>query len=369
MGTRGDGRPAAPGRLPPARPRRPCAGVAVPAPYRLAAARARGTAVPQHATPPARHFAIDCRPQGAGGIRMRRGCWSGCSGAGGPRARPANDRPNNILLFVADGLRPGMVDERTAPAMTALMQPRRELHQQPFAVPDLHHRQRLGDGDRPLSRRHRRFQQHASMSASRCRQRRRQRDAVSRERRRAGRGRRALRGRLPQRGTILKLARDAGFSTAAIGKLGPALIFDHTERTGTTDHHRRRRDRSAAGGMPLSRRAPSAAGGLPAQTRPRETARPQRQARSGHQSRATGLLDRRRHQGGVAAVQGARQAVRAGLLVARSRRHPAPPERQPRPAVPGINGPSSLAAIRNADDSLARLLAALKEQGLEARPT
>jgi hypothetical protein len=33
--------------------------------------------------------------------------------------------------------------------------------------------------------------------------------------------------------------------------------------------------------------------------------------------------------------------------------------------VPGINGPTSLAAIKNADDDLARLLAALKEQGLD----
>jgi hypothetical protein len=32
--------------------------------------------------------------------------------------------------------------------------------------------------------------------------------------------------------TILKLARDKGYSTAAIGKLGPALIFDPTERSG-----------------------------------------------------------------------------------------------------------------------------------------
>src|SRR5271169_5907653 len=32
--------------------------------------------------------------------------------------------------------------------------------------------------------------------------------------------------------TILKAARDAGISTATIGKLGPALIFDHTDRTG-----------------------------------------------------------------------------------------------------------------------------------------
>ena len=33
--------------------------------------------------------------------------------------------------------------------------------------------------------------------------------------------------------TILKLARDKGYSTASIGKIGPTLIFDHTERTGT----------------------------------------------------------------------------------------------------------------------------------------
>src|SRR5690348_2024854 len=32
--------------------------------------------------------------------------------------------------------------------------------------------------------------------------------------------------------TILKAARAQGFSTATVGKLGPALIFDHTDRTG-----------------------------------------------------------------------------------------------------------------------------------------
>jgi hypothetical protein len=32
--------------------------------------------------------------------------------------------------------------------------------------------------------------------------------------------------------TILRAAREAGLSTATIGKLGPSLIFDHTERTG-----------------------------------------------------------------------------------------------------------------------------------------
>src|SRR5262249_13937293 len=32
--------------------------------------------------------------------------------------------------------------------------------------------------------------------------------------------------------TILKLARAKGYSTAAIGKLGPTLIFDHTDKIG-----------------------------------------------------------------------------------------------------------------------------------------
>ena len=39
--------------------------------------------------------------------------------------------------------------------------------------------------------------------------------------------------------TILKMARDKGFSTAAIGKVGPTLLFDHTDRG--REHHRRRR--------------------------------------------------------------------------------------------------------------------------------
>ena len=32
--------------------------------------------------------------------------------------------------------------------------------------------------------------------------------------------------------TVLALARAKGLSTAAIGKLGPTLMFDHTERSG-----------------------------------------------------------------------------------------------------------------------------------------
>ncbi len=33
--------------------------------------------------------------------------------------------------------------------------------------------------------------------------------------------------------TLLRAAREKGYSTAVIGKLGPALIWDHTDRTGS----------------------------------------------------------------------------------------------------------------------------------------
>ena len=38
-----------------------------------------------------------------------------------PATAQTPPRPHNLVLFVADGLRPGMVNEKTAPTMTALM--------------------------------------------------------------------------------------------------------------------------------------------------------------------------------------------------------------------------------------------------------
>src|ERR1700704_5859006 len=54
--------------------------------------------------------------------------------------------------------------------------------------------------------------------------------------------------------TILKLARDKGFSTAAIGKVGPTLVFDHTERANAAGLHSVVIDDATGGktGVPLS---------------------------------------------------------------------------------------------------------------------
>ena len=64
--------------------------------------------------------------------------------------------------------------------------------------------------------------------------------------------------------TILFAARHQGFSTAAIGKVGPTLMFDHTERTG--EHTIIVDDATgSASGIPLSQAMQDAlkAAGLP----------------------------------------------------------------------------------------------------------
>src|SRR5947209_17444349 len=54
--------------------------------------------------------------------------------------------------------------------------------------------------------------------------------------------------------TILKMARAKGFSTAAIGKVGPTLLFDHTDRADRPGLHSIVIDDSTGGknGVPLS---------------------------------------------------------------------------------------------------------------------
>ncbi len=132
--------------------------------------------------------------------------------------------------------------------------------------------------------------------------------------------------------TILKLARAKGFSTAAIGKLGPTLIFDHTDRADKPGLHSIVIDDSTGGktGVPLSRRDE----GRTDQGRTCRSSRPSRgdngkagdaktPGTHGRQHRSAGLFRRRHVQGRAADVQDPQQAVRAGVLVARSRRQPA----------------------------------------------
>jgi arylsulfatase A-like enzyme len=178
-----------------------------------------------------------------------------------------------------------------------------------------------------------------------------------------------LEGNFVGESTILDLARAAGFQTAAIGKLGPTLFFDHTNRAGEPTMVIDDATGSAAG-IPLSDRLQRAltAAGLPLQTPPRGD---------------NGKLGTSTAPGTTVAnvvqqnyfIDAATKAVLPMLkesgapfvMVVWSRDPDGSHHYQGdslNQLMPGINGPTSAAAIRNADDDLARLEAALKALGL-----
>jgi type I phosphodiesterase/nucleotide pyrophosphatase len=169
--------------------------------------------------------------------------------------------------------------------------------------------------------------------------------------------------------TILKLARDKGYSTAAIGKLGPALIFDPTERSG----NQTALIDDATGtprGIPLSAEVTDRlkAAGLPLATPSRNA-----NGKAGN-VHTPGTLSANVVQQDYFAAATTRAVLpmfkdrdKPFLLVFWSRDPDGTQHNQGdslNMLVPGINGPTSLAAIRNADDNLARIRSALSELGL-----
>jgi len=169
--------------------------------------------------------------------------------------------------------------------------------------------------------------------------------------------------------SILFVARNQGFSTAAIGKLGPTLMFDHTERSGdltiTVDD-----STGNAGGIPLSAAMKEAltAAGLPLATPSRGD-----NGKAGDDKNPGTKVANLVQQGYFAAV-----ATKVVLPMLKARNKPFvlvfwsrdPDGTQHNQGdshlsvTPGINGPTSLAAIRNADDNLAALRQALDDLGL-----
>jgi arylsulfatase A-like enzyme len=169
--------------------------------------------------------------------------------------------------------------------------------------------------------------------------------------------------------TLLKAAREASISTAAIGKLGPVLIFDHTDRTGASTIVV---DDSTGnpGGMPLAQEVQTAmtAAGIP-------LAAPSR-GDNGEAGNATAP--------GTTVANTAQQdyfvnvttKVVLPLFKARNRpfvlvfwsRDPDGTQHNQGDSLnqltPGINGPTSLASIKNADDNLRYIRQALADLGL-----
>lgn len=177
--------------------------------------------------------------------------------------------------------------------------------------------------------------------------------------------------------TLLKAARDAGYSTAALGKVGPTLMFDHTERTGTKsiilDDQTGAVDKDGKLiGIPLSDEIKDA---LTKASMPLATPGRGDNGKSGDAKTPGTTVANIAQQAYLTNV-----ATKVVLPMFKARNKPFVLvlwSRDPdgtqhnqgdslNAVTPGINGPSSLAAIKNADDNLAQLRQALDELGLAA---
>ena len=174
--------------------------------------------------------------------------------------------------------------------------------------------------------------------------------------------------------TILKMARAKGYSTAAIGKLGPTLIFDHTDKIGADGLHSIVIDDATGGknGVPLSdeMKAALAKAGLP-------LASPSRgdNGKAGDARTPGTVVPNTAQQAYFADIASKvvlpmfKERSKPFVLVFWSR-DPDGTQHNTGDSLntvtAGINGPTSLAGIKNADNNLAQLRKALDDLGLTA---
>ena len=286
-----------------------------------------------------------------------------------PGAALAQTRPHNVILFVSDGLRPGMVNEHTAPVMTDLMRRGVRFTNTHSLFPTFttanasgmatgHH---LGDSGDFSNYIYTAFPVPAAGGSATPFL---ENDAV------LGEVDAHFAGDYLNEETILRAAREAGFSTAAIGKVGPVLIFDHTERTG---QHTIIVDDTTGrpGGIPLSAevKAQLQKAGLPVEAPARGDNG--RAGTSGEPGTLAANVQQQDYFAGVTtdAVLPIFKARNQPFALVFWSRDPDGTQHNQGDSlgrlVPGINGPTSLAAIRNSDDDLGKLLAALRDLGLD----
>ncbi len=281
----------------------------------------------------------------------------------GPAAG-AENRPHNVLLFVADGLRPAMVNEQTAPTIAALLSRGVRFTNTHSLFPTFttanasgmatgHMLGDTGDFSNTIYTGFRVPGAGDSLTPFL------ESDPV------LGDVDEHFAGDYLNETTILMAAHAAGYSTASIGKLGPALIFDHTDRTA-----QRSIIVDDMTGRPLAIPLPDevkqrlSAAGLSTQTPTRGD-----NAKAGSNTVPGTTSANVAQQDFFADV-----ATKAVLPLFKDRKQPFvmvfwsrdPDGTQHNQGdslgrlIPGINGPTSRAAIKNADDDLARLLATLQ---------
>jgi hypothetical protein len=170
--------------------------------------------------------------------------------------------------------------------------------------------------------------------------------------------------------TILKMARAQGFSTAAIGKLGPTLLFDHTDRGKNSIVI----DDSTGGknGVPLSDEMKEALtkAGLPLATPSRGDNGKAGDAKTPGTTSAN--VAQQAYMADVASrvVLPMFKARNKPFVLVFWSRDPDGSQHNTGDSLntitPGINGPTSMAGIKNADNNLAQLRKALDDLGLSA---
>jgi hypothetical protein len=174
--------------------------------------------------------------------------------------------------------------------------------------------------------------------------------------------------------TVLKMARAQGYSTAAIGKLGPTLIFDHTDKPGAEGLHSIVIDDATGGknGVPLSdeMKAALTKANLPLATPSRGD-----NGKSGDAKTPGTVVPNTAQQAYFADAASKvvlpmfKERGKPFVLVFWSRDPDGSQHNTGdslNTVIPGINGPTSLAGIKNADNNLAQLRKALDDLGLAA---
>ncbi len=276
---------------------------------------------------------------------------------------------HNVILFVADGLRPSSVTSKEAPAMSALLQGGVRFENSHAIFPTFttanastmatgHLLGDTGDFSNTIFSGFRVPASNGSVTPFL------ENDAV------IGQMNQQFGGNYLNEETILAAAREKGYSTAAIGKVGPVHIFDPTEASGqltiSIDDAT-----GTANGIPLATEIQAAltAAGLPLVT-------PSRGANgvSGTSTTPGTKVANTVQQQYFASA--ATQVV-LPLLAQRSKpfamvfwsRDPDGTQHNQGDSLlsltPGINGPTSRAAVRNADNDLQQIMAALYELGLD----
>ena len=278
-------------------------------------------------------------------------------------AQAPTSRPHNVVLFVADGLRFRSVDDATAPAMAALAREGVSLRNSHSLFPTfttanasaMATGHMLGDTGDFSNTIYTGFQ---AQSAGKTVTPFLESDPV------LGDVDEHFSGNYLNEATILRLAHERGFSTAAIGKVGPTLIFDHTDRTGNETIIMDDATGSPKG-IPLSAEMTDRlkAASLPLLPPPRG-------ANGNYAGTSVANVVQQDYFAAVvtrAILPMFKERDKPFVLMFWSRDPDGTQHFQsdsPNSLEPRINGPTSLAAIRNADDDLARIRAALGELGL-----